>query len=65
MPNYMLLLYAPDADETEREARWGELPLWEQVTDEMRAAGLLLANGALHPIEAATTVRVRDDDVEL
>jgi hypothetical protein len=65
MPEYMLLLYAADADEAESARRWAEMPLWDEVTDSLREAGLLIGNGALHPVEAATTVRVRDGQTEV
>jgi hypothetical protein len=65
MSEYMLLLYAADADEVEDTRRWAELPLWFEVTDSLREAGLLIRNGPLHPVTAATTVRVREDELEL
>lgn len=63
MPEYMLLLYAPDADE-DRD-RWAEMPLWLEVTESLRKAGVLVANGPLHPVASATTVRVRDGETAL
>ena len=65
MPEYMLLLYAGEADKTESARRWAEMPLWDEVTDSLREAGLLIANGALRPVETATTVRVRDGETEI
>jgi hypothetical protein len=65
MPEYMLLLYAADVDEAEDARRWAELPLWNEVTESLRDAGLLIRNGPLYPVTAATTVRVRADDVEV
>ncbi|NGO10168.1 YciI family protein [Streptomyces sp. HC44] len=65
MPQYMLLLYAPDVDEAGRAERWAEMPLWTEVTDSLREAGLLVANAPLHGVETATTVRVRGDETEL
>ena len=65
MPEYMLLLYAPEADEAERVERWAEMPLWDQVTSSLREAGVLVANAPLHPVASATTVRVRGDETEL
>ncbi|MGW4847055.1 YciI family protein [Nocardia brasiliensis] len=65
MSRYMLLLYAPDGDHTERERRWAQLPEWEALLAELRALGLLIANAALHPAETATTLRVREDDVHM
>ncbi len=60
MATYMLLLYAEDADEENRAARWAELPEWDALTAELRERAVWIANAALHPVEAATTVRVRD-----
>jgi hypothetical protein len=65
MPQYMLLLYGPDGDETERAQRWAEMPLWLEVTESLREAGLLVSNAPLFPIETATTVRVRDGETGL
>jgi hypothetical protein len=61
----MLLLYGPDGDEAERARRWAQLPAWDEVTDSLREAAMLVSNAALHPVETATTVRVRDGDVGL
>ncbi len=65
MSQYLVLLYAPEADEAEERQRWSELPLWLELTEGLRAAGLLVANGALHRTESATTVRVRDGEIEM
>jgi hypothetical protein len=65
MSEYMLLLYAPESDEKEELRRWDDLPLWFEVTESLREAGLLIRNGPLHPVTTATTVRMRDGDVEL
>jgi hypothetical protein len=65
MPDYMLLLYAPEADEAEEAERWADMPAWLAITEELRAAGLLVSNGPLHPVHAATTVRVRGGEAEL
>jgi hypothetical protein len=61
----MLLLYASDVDEAEDARRWADLPLWLAVTESLRDAGLLIRNGPLHSVNAATTVRIREDEVEL
>jgi hypothetical protein len=63
MPQYMLLLYAPEGEE--QEDRWADMPLWLEVTESLRKAGLLVANGPLHPVTSATTVRVRGGETEL
>jgi hypothetical protein len=67
MPEYMLLLYTPEVDEAEREPadRWADMPLWQEVTESLRKAGVLVANGPLHAAASATTVRVRGGETEL
>jgi hypothetical protein len=65
MPEYMLLLYAPEVDETGERDRWSEMPLWLEVTESLREAGVLVANAPLHSADSATTVRVRDGEAEL
>lgn len=65
MPRYLVLLYSPEGDEATERQRWGQLPLWQELTDGLRDAGLLVANGALHRTDTATTVRVRDEEIEM
>jgi len=65
MPEYMCLLYGPETDEEGEAERWAELPLWTEITASLRDAGVLIANNPLHPVQSATTVRVRDREVEL
>lgn len=65
MSQYMLLLYSSDPTPEQREQRWAEMPLWNQVTDSLRENGLLRSNAALRGVETATTVRLRGADVEL
>jgi hypothetical protein len=65
MPQYLLLLYAPQTDEAGAQQRWAELPRWQEVTARLQAAGMLVSNNALFPVESATTVRVRDGQREL
>jgi hypothetical protein len=65
MPNYMLLLYGPELGPEEQAEREAELPMWLELTESLREAGLLVANGRLHPAASATTVRVRDGETEL
>ena len=62
MAKYMLLLYAEDGDEKTRAERWAELPEWDALTRELRERAVWIANAALHPVESATTVRVRDGE---
>ena len=65
MPEYMLLLYAPEGDEAEQAERWAEMPLWDELNASLREAGVLVKNGPLHDVATATTVRVRGDETEL
>ena len=65
MPEYMCLLYQEEADEETTAARWAEVPIWDEVTESLREAGILISNNPLHPVDRATTVRVRDMQVEL
>src|SRR5688572_5438074 len=65
MPQYMLLLYSGEADEADTAQRQAEIPLWMELTESLREAGLLIANGPLHGADSATTVRVRGGEVEL
>jgi hypothetical protein len=65
MPRYLVLLYAPEGEEPVDRQRWAQLPLWLELTESLREAGLLVANGALHRTEAATTVRVRNGETEM
>jgi hypothetical protein len=65
MPQYMLLLYADEADEAERARREAEMPEWIELTEALRESGLLRGNGRLAPADSATTVRVRDVETEI
>lgn len=65
MSQYMLLLYAPEADEAGEAGRRAEMPLWLELTDSLREAGLLVLNAPLRPVETATTVRVRGGEPEI
>jgi hypothetical protein len=65
MPNYMLLLYAPEADEAEEAARLALIPKWLEVIEQLREEGVLISNSALRPVSSATTVRVRDGETEI
>lgn len=65
MPKYLVLLYASEGDEATERERWAQLPLWQELTEGLRDAGLLVTNGALHRTDTATTVRVRDEEIEM
>jgi hypothetical protein len=61
----MLLLYAPEEDEAQQAERDAEMPLWNEVTESLRGAGLLVSSDRLHPVARATTLRVREGEAEL
>jgi hypothetical protein len=65
MPEYTLLLYADEPDDAEQARRWGEMPVWLEVTESLREAGLLVSNNPLLPTASATTVRVRNGETEI
>jgi hypothetical protein len=65
MSRYLVLLYSPEGEAAAERERWAEMPLWLELTEGLREAGLLVANGALHRTDTATTVRLRDGEVEL
>ena len=65
MARYMLLLYRGEPSPNEREEREAEAPLWVEFNESLREAGLLLGGDPLHPVDAATTVRVRDGETEI
>jgi hypothetical protein len=65
MPQYMLLLYAPEVGPDEQAKREAELPLWFELNESLREAGLLAAAGRLHPVSSATTVRQREGETEI
>ena len=68
MPEYMVLLYASGADDSDEggpRGRWAEMSVWQEVTESLREAGVLVANRPLHAADSATTVRVREGEVEL
>jgi hypothetical protein len=63
MPEYMLLLYAPESDKP--EDRWAEMPLWLELTESLRKAGQLITNAPLQSVDSATTVRIRGSEIQL
>jgi hypothetical protein len=41
------------------------MPKWMQYIQDLREAGVFLGTDRLHPVDSATTVRVRNDETEL
>jgi hypothetical protein len=62
MAQYMLLIYGPTEGGPSPEELEAEMPRWFEYTQELQEAGVLRAGDALHPVEAATTVRVRNGE---
>jgi len=51
---YILLIY------TDPETDQSEMSEWYAFTEELRASGQMVAGEPLHPVETASTVRIRD-----
>jgi hypothetical protein len=65
MSQYMLLLYATEADGEELAERESEIPIWLELNRSLEEAGLLVAAGRLHPTTTATTVNAISGETEL
>jgi hypothetical protein len=65
MPNYLLLLHADPATPEQWAERQAEMPIWLELNESLREAGLLVANGQLHAPESATQVRVTDGETQV
>src|SRR6266536_5694815 len=65
MPNYLLLLHADPATPEEWAERQAEMPVWIELNESLREAGLLVSNGQLHGPETATSVRVQDGQTQV
>ncbi|HEY3187118.1 MAG TPA: YciI family protein [Solirubrobacteraceae bacterium] len=62
MPQYMLLIYPPaDLDRTSDDPAL-QLSRWQDFTESLQDAGLLVGHGRLSDVASATTVRVRDGE---
>jgi hypothetical protein len=59
MPQYMLLIYGPAEGGPSPEEMQAEMPRWNEYTQALRDAGVMVAGEALEPAGAARTVRVR------
>lgn len=63
MPQYLLGIYQPDTGTPEPEALADIAARLEAVTNEMKATGVWVFSGGLHPAAAAKVVRASGDDV--
>ena len=66
MSQYMLLLYATEAEGDQLAEREAEIPtVWVELNRSLEEAGLLVAAGRLHPTTTATTVTAISGEMEL
>jgi hypothetical protein len=65
MPQYMLLIYSPAEGGPSPEEMQAEMPKWWEFTQALQDEGAMVAGDALHPTDAATTVRVREGETLL
>ncbi len=64
MPQYLLLIYTP-VDGPKPGTQPEQTGRWFDYTESLKEAGVHVAGEALQPVEAATTVRVRDGETQL
>jgi hypothetical protein len=60
MPQYMLLIYLPDPNPLSPEELAAQGQRWDEYTEGLQKAGVLVAGDALQGPDVATTVRERD-----
>ena len=65
MSQYMLLVYEEEVDPAEQAERGRELPMLVELHASLREAGLLVGVQSLRSTQSATSVRVRDAEMEI
>jgi hypothetical protein len=65
MPQYMLLMYQPLEGGPKPEEMAEQHTLWARYAQDLKDAGLLLANNGLGRPDVATTVRVREGETQI
>jgi hypothetical protein len=65
MSQYMLLVYEEEVDPAEQAERERELPMLVELHASLREAGLLVGVQSLRSTQSATSVRVRDAEMEI
>jgi hypothetical protein len=65
MPQYMLLIYEPEVDQTEQAGREATTPMMLELHRGLREAGVLVDVRRLRSSETATSVRVREGETEM
>ena len=63
MKNYLLTIYQPDEPPPSPEALEPVMRNVHALEEEMKAAGVWVFNGGLHPPSTATVVRLRDSEL--
>jgi len=65
MSQYMLLVYEEEVDPAVQAEHERKLPMFVELHRSLREAGLLVGVQRLHPVQSATSVRVRDGETEI
>src|SRR5437588_4690438 len=65
MPQYLMLIYNPVESPLSPAEQAAMMPRWNEFTQSLNDAGLLVAGDALQGIDVATTVRVRDGQTQI
>ena len=65
MPRYMLLVYQEEVDAATQAEREKVAPMLAQLHASLREAGLLVDVARLRSTDSATSVRVRDGEIEI
>jgi hypothetical protein len=65
MPQYMLMIYVPTEGGLSPAEQLEERPRWYEYTVGLQEAGVHVAGDALHDVDTATTVRVRDGETQI
>jgi hypothetical protein len=65
MPQYMLLVYTPVESPLSPEEMQAMGPRWDEYTEGLRDAGVLIAGDALEHADVATTVREHGGEVQI
>ncbi|MEA2197342.1 MAG: hypothetical protein QOJ25_1393 [Solirubrobacteraceae bacterium] len=65
MPQYMLMINLPTEGGLSPEEQLAERPRWYEYTVGLQEAGVHVAGDALHDLDTATTVRVRDGETQI
>jgi hypothetical protein len=65
MPQYMLLIYNPVEGGPSQEELAEQHPRWMQYQQDLKHAGVLVANHGLAGTDMATTVKVRDGETQV